>query len=138
MTTVLPNHILRLVPAIERAKMGKAGLTADECFARAEIRNERDLQKLLVNYLRQKQIEPIVSIFGRKTTNNIGTPDILFAVFVDGQITACAWEVKTKSGKLTMEQHQMALRLSMPPNGWRHRVIRSFDEARKELQELGL
>lgn len=138
MSTVLPNHILKLVSPNDRATMGRAGLTAEECFAKAEIKNEKQLQRLLINYLRQKNIEPIVQRMDKRTTTKCGTPDILFAVFVDGEITACAWEIKTETGKLSVEQQQMAVRLSMEPNGWRVKTIRSFDQAKKELEELGL
>lgn len=146
---VLPESFLKCVSPQDRAKLS-LGLTATEFMAKGAVENERRLQKLVVAYLRQKGIEPIVSRMDRRTSNNRGTPDILFAVatskdtgvFVEHFHYACAWEVKHESANLKRadqdHQRQLQVRLSSPPNGWRVRVIQSLDEAIAELKEMGL
>lgn len=132
--SVLPPNILRCLRPEDRKGLGKAGLLPEEALAKMEIKGERDLQKQIVGLLRIKGIEPIVSAFGKKTTNNVGTPDIIFAA----ELYACAWEVKIPGGKRSIEQEQMAVRLSTPPNGWRYLVVTSFDQALAELHSIGV
>ncbi len=130
----------------DRKALGKSGLLPEEALAKMEIKRELDLQKQIVGLLRIKGIEPIVSRFGKKTTNNIGTPDIIFAIVREVEapvfnlldVVACGWEIKMPGGKSSLEQEQMALRLSVPPNAWRYRIITSFDQALKELREMGI
>lgn len=127
----------------DREALGKGGMTAEEALAKAEVKNERDLQRQIVALLRLKGIEPIVSRMDKRTSNNVGTPDILFCVHVEIDSSSwaavgCAWEVKFGDGKLSVEQQRMHVRMSTPPNGWRIRVIRSVDEAIEELQLIGI
>lgn len=139
-TTVIPQHIARLMSPEDRQVFGKGAMTAEDALARAELKSERDLQRQIVGLLRLKGIEPIVSRMDRKTSNNVGTPDILFAVVLKPWNTrvAVAWECKFAKGALSLEQQQMAVRMSTPPNGWVVKTIRSVDEAILELQDMGL
>lgn len=125
----------------DREALGKGGMTAEEALARAEVKNERDLQKQIVALLRLKGIEPIISRMDKRTSNNVGTPDILFAIDVyddPSYDVPCAWEVKFGDGKLSVEQQQMHVRMSTPPNSWRIKIIRSVDEALIELKKLNI
>ncbi len=133
-SVVLPESFLRCVAPADRKKLGKAGRTKSECDAVQAEKSERELQKQIVNLLRLKDIEVIASRTDRRTSNNVGTPDLIFAVH--GQ--AHCWELKLPGGKLRAEQEQMALRLQSPLNGWRWRCIRSVDEALAELSEMGV
>lgn len=131
--TVLPDNILRCLSPTDRKSLGKAGMTAEEALRKMEVKNEGVLQKQIVGLLRLRGIEPIVSHFGKKTRNNLGTPDIIFAAFG----IPCAWELKMpKTGRTSDGQTDMAVRLSTPPNSWRHRIIKSVDEAIAELKEI--
>jgi len=130
---VLPEAFLKCVDPEDRKRL-RLGMTAEEFMAAGREKNERELSKQIVALLRLKGIEPIVSATHRRATNNVGTPDVLFAV--GGQATA--WELKTPTGKLRPEQEQMAVRLQSPPNQWRWRLIRSVEQARAELKEMGL
>jgi hypothetical protein len=147
---VLPEKILHLMSPEDRKALGKAGWTKAECEDRAEAKNERELSRQIVSLLRRHGIEPIVSRTDKRSTNNVGTPDILFALgvierpFNDcGAVehlapVACAWELKHGNGKFSEEQKKMGILLQCSPNSWRYRVIRSYDEALDELKALGL
>lgn len=137
---VLPESMLRLMSAGDRRKLGKAGITKAEAGASADIKNERDLQCLIVNYLRLRGIEPLWFRTDKRTTANIGWPDITFSILCPdkemGYIARpCVWEVKFGNGKLSKEQADLAYKLKF--NGWRHRVITSLEQARQELEALG-
>jgi len=146
-----PASFLKCMSPADRKSLGKAGQTPAETFYKAEIKNERDLQRLIVNLLRLRGIEANVSRTDKRKTDRIGWPDITFAVVNNQppayyhrdhewelyQIIPCAWEVKFGSGALSPEQQDMLLKLATPPNAWRVKVIRSVDEALAELKELG-
>lgn len=133
---VYPENILRCMRPEDRKALGIGGMTVAEATASGAARSEKELQRQLVQLLRLKGIEPMVPVFGKKTRMTVGWPDITFAV--NQPFGACAWEVKIGNGKLSTEQTQMAVRLMSPPNGWRHAVIRSVDEALAILRELGV
>jgi hypothetical protein len=135
--------VLRRMSAADRASLGKAGLTRADCEALCEAKNERELQKQIVSYLRLQGIEVNVSRTDKRTTHKKGWPDLTFAIIfrVNGyrsEWIPCAWEIKFGNGKLSPEQEKLATTLTSPPNGWRFRVIRSLDEARGELWKLGI
>lgn len=137
---ILPPNILKCLRPEDRKSLGKAGMLPEEALRKMEIKSERDLQNQIVGLLRLRGIEPIVSRFGKRTTNNIGTPDIIFAVRVNihDEGHACAWEIKLPDGKPSREQEQMAVRLLTPPNAWRYKIIRSVDEALETLRAIGV
>lgn len=141
MKTVLPNHITRLVSPEDRKKLGLE--TAEETLAKGEAKSEKALQRQIVNLLRLKGIEPIVSRMDRPTSNNAGTPDILFSL----HSVACAWEVKVPKFPLNsqyafsqLSEQQIAMRekLISLPSCWRWRLITSVEMALAELKEMGL
>lgn len=149
---VLPDAILRRMSAADRKAIGKAGLTKDDCEALAQAKNERELQKLIVNWLQLQGVEVNVSRMDKRKTDRKGWPDLTFSVWVKEQVlvglgfpdwqtrrhtVSCAWEVKFGNGKLSHEQEVMSVKLTAYPNGWRFRIIRSLDEAKNELRRLG-
>lgn len=128
MSTVLPEKILRLLSREDRASLGKAGMTAEEALAKADVKNERALQGLIVNLLRLKGIEPLWHRTDKRSAATVGWPDITFSIItgpgtIDGvglqRTNPCAWEVKFGPGELSDEQKKMAVRLQSPPNFWR-------------------
>ena len=143
MPTVLPENILKCLSPLERKRLGKAGMTKAEAADRAEAKNERELQRQIVSYLQLKGIEVLWHRTDKRSTATIGWPDVTFTI---GQYVslvgifpvACAWEIKFSNGKLSKEQSDLATRLQSPPNFWRFRVITSFEQARRELRELGI
>lgn len=139
---ILPPHVLKCIAPEDRKALGKAGLTPEEVLAKAQLRNERDLQRTIVSLLRLKGIEPLWHRTDKRSHATIGWPDITFSTVhrVDGWDDFCpqAWEVKFEDGELSVEQQQMMIRLQSPPNGWRVRVIRSVNEAIEQLREVGI
>lgn len=148
MPAILPDAFLRCLDPSDRKKLAGGQLTAEEALSKAEVRSEKELQRQIVALLRLHNIEPIVSRMDRKTSNNVGTPDVLFSVVgewknidadCEGQFQiACAWEAKMPNGKLSIEQEQMHLRMSVKPNAWHIKIIRSVQEAVDDLRELGV
>ena len=119
--------------------MGKAGMTAEEAFSKFTAKNERQLQSQIVNLLRLKGIEVCWHRTDKKSAATIGWPDLTFSIDLGKYCPVpCAWEIKLPEGKLSEEQEKMAIRLQTPPNNWYYRVIRSVDEALKELKKLGI
>ena len=90
--------------------------------------SERDLQQAIQTLLGYKGIQSIRSRMDTRTSNNIGTPDFLFAV--KGQ--AVAWEAKLPKKPLSLEQTVMRSRLEH--DGWKYAVIHTIDEAITELK----
>ncbi len=140
---ILPESFLRCLSTEDRQKLASGAYSAEEALRRAEIKSERDLQKVIVGLLRMKGIEPNVSRMDKRKTDAVGWPDVTFAVIagfgiINSWDCACAWEIKFGDGQLSKEQQQMHVRLSTPPNYWRIKVIRSVDEALEELRKLGL
>lgn len=135
-SNLLPPNILKCLSTSDRRSLGKAGMTPEEALSKQVVKSERELQKHIVALLRFKGIEPNVSRMDKRTTHRVGWPDVVFCASTFATF-ACAWEVKLH-GYLSREQEQMAIRLQTPPNAWKWRVIRSVDEAIKELKEMGL
>lgn len=125
MSTVLPNHVLRLMSPADRAKLGPAGLTSEEAMAAHECRTEKELQELIVLWLMaHRGVNRVIrSRTDKKTTTEAGTPDLLFLY----KHIPHAWELKTPTGKVTVAQERAAV--AFLNDGWRWAVIRSFSQA---------
>jgi hypothetical protein len=132
----LPNHLLRLVTAEDRAELGLE--TYEERMKKLVVKTERQLQSQIVSYLRLRGIEPIWHRTDRKSRATIGTPDILFAVMAGGFPMPIAMEVKFGTGTLSREQNDMLERMHARPNAWRTVVVRNFIEVVDLLRELGV
>lgn len=91
--------------------------------SKEELKTERKLQEQIVGFLERNNTVVIRSRMDRKTSTNVGTPDLLFAV----RMRPVAFEVKLPGRKPTKEQHDMMLR--MTGNGWACFIIHSYDEA---------
>jgi hypothetical protein len=124
--------MLRLVAPEDRAKLGRAGMTRAEAFAKFTVDTERKLHHLIDSYLRQRGIEPIRSRMDKRSTINVGAPDFMFAY----RGKAIAMEVKLPGEKLTKEQESMRAIMTSPVNGWHYCVVHDVDEALMELQCL--
>jgi hypothetical protein len=126
----------------DRASLGKAGMTAEEALLKAQVKSEKDLQRLVVSLLRLRGVEPVHARMDKKTTTAVGTLDILFAVWVFDERgdhpEPCAWECKVPGEEMEPEQIKMAARLSTKPNAWNWEVITSVDQARSLLDAMGL
>lgn len=133
---LLPDYLVRLISPQDRLRLGLK--TKEEMTKKLEAKNERQLQRQIVDYLRLRNIEVVWHATHKKSTATKGTPDILFAVMSNGFPMACAYEIKFGSGAETREQSDMHVRMTTRPNAWRVRVIRNFIEVVDDLREMGL
>lgn len=139
----LPERMLRLMSVQDRASIGQK--TKAEVLEQGEVKSERQLQGMIVNLLRLRGIEPLWHRCDKKGRATVGWPDITFAVQTGRytynneprftQSIPCCWEVKL-NGKLSEDQRKMMETLVL--GGWRWRLIRSVDEARLELKNMGV
>jgi hypothetical protein len=142
----LPDSMLKLVEKSQRQALGLR--TMDEIAAQAEVKIEKDLHRQIENLLRIRNVQFFSSRMDRRTTTQVGTPDILFCVlvWVFDKLTqstfqmpqAHAWELKIGGRALDPEQVKMFEQMTAKPNGWTCRTIRSVDDALAELKRLGL
>jgi hypothetical protein len=135
---VLPEAFLRCMSPEDRKALGQ--MSAEEALVAFTAKSERKLQSQIVNLLRLRGIEVCWHRTDKRSAATVGWPDLTFAVVREADLETfpCAYEVKMPGGVLSPEQKQMAVRLQSPPNWWRYRVIRSVDEALKDLKEMGL
>lgn len=119
---IIPEHILKRLPADVRAKMGKAGRTMKECLEVAEARSEKELQEQIKSYLDRKSIYYVWSRMDRKTTNAKGTPD--FLICKEGRFIGI--ECKTATGKQSEDQIKAQFQIEM--SGGAYHLVRSYRE----------
>jgi len=122
--------------------MGKGGQLPEETLAKGEAKNEKELQKQICSYLRLKGIEPIVSRTDKRTTNNVGTPDILGAFCGEQaghvRIFAFAFECKMPNKQMRPQQIEMRKLMTTSPNAWSHRLITHLNQVIEFLRERGI
>ena len=97
---------------------------------KAEMKSEKELQEQIVGFLERNNTVVIRSRMDRKTSTNVGTPDLLFAI--NGR--AIAYEVKLRGKKPTREQVDMMQRMGR--NGWACYVVETYDNAVEIFREL--
>jgi len=90
---------------------------------KAEVKSEKQLQEQIVGFLERNGTVVIRSRMDRKTSTNVGTPDLLFAI----RTRAVAFEVKLPGMKPHKAQEDMMRR--MTENGWACFIVDSYDDA---------
>ena len=146
---VIPQSWVEKMDPKDRKQFGVK--TKEEQIQAAEIKTERDLHNQINNLLRLRGIVFFSSRMDKRTTRPKGEPDYIFGVWTRfGKIKTdpvalraqgpmpCAWEVKLPGKNLDPEQVEMFKRLSDWPNAFCCRVIRSVDDALRELKAMGL
>lgn len=95
----LPDNIARLMPREDRVATGvKTSAEIQEAIA---AKSEREFQEQCVALLRQRGVKRVVrSRTDKRTSNAVGTPDLLFCY----HRRACAYECKFDKGRLSNEQ----------------------------------
>jgi hypothetical protein len=111
----------------DRAPMGKGGRTMAEANAVADSKSERELQRLLGEYLRKWGIPYNVSRFDKKTTGTPGWPDFTFPF--KGKFYAL--ECKSEEGKLSEDQENCER--AIKANGGEYHVIRKLQQVKELL-----
>lgn len=134
--TTLPDNVLSKMDATERKRIGKAGRTTAQIVEANTIKSEKELQRQCVALLRLRGIFVIVSRMDRKTSNQVGTPDLIFSLMRENVVIGrpCAFECKLKGNKPTPEQEKVMGQ--MASNGWTVRVIHTVEQMRDELRQL--
>lgn len=138
---VLPDSVLRCMPKDERAKLGKAGVTAAEAQAKLDCQRERELQRHIANELRQRNIPFQQTRMDRKTTGTIGWPDFTFAY----RGCFCAFECKSPGKRPNGDQARVIAELGAQGGKvivvWEFQealnFLRSFDETVIEVEDVG-
>lgn len=133
---LLPDKMVNLISERDRKLLNIQ--TAEERMKKMVVKNERELQRQIVAYLRLRDIEVIWHATHKKSTATAGTPDILFAIKSYGIPMAVGIEVKFGAGTLTHEQSDLFHRMQTGPNCWRILIVRSFIEVVDFLRDIGL
>lgn len=130
MSAVLPEHILKLMSARDRAALGKAGWTADECIAKVEHKLESELQGQIADLLRLRDVRYIRPPMRKKSPLPPGWPDFSFAYRGVPVVIEC------KVGRNQLDPDQVRMRDELVANGWRHYVARTLADVQAVLREI--
>jgi hypothetical protein len=128
MTTPTQNIINRMAPA-DRAALGKK--TSAEMRAAAAVKDERELQRQLANYLRLLGVWHVQSRMDKRTSNTVGAPDFIFAY----RGAAVFWECKCPWSR-ALRPEQAKAREAILAQGGEWRLITTLAEAQAHLREL--
>jgi len=129
LTGILPQNIVNCMAPADRAALGQK--TSTEARADAIAKDEREIQKSIVGYLRLLNVPFYQSRMDRKTTMQKGTPD--FLICRKGRFVA--WEVKTPwCAVLRPEQAKERASILSEQGEWR--LITSLAEAQAHLREI--
>jgi hypothetical protein len=105
MPNVPSEGFLKALPDVERRKLGRAGLTAEEAIVRFAAGKERELQKLIANWLLSEGHFFVRPRMDKKTTTAKGTPDFIACIRdAAGNGRFLCIEAKAGHGALTPEQ----------------------------------
>tara|TARA_R110000822_G_scaffold122308_6_gene256406 strand:+ start:389 stop:826 length:438 start_codon:yes stop_codon:yes gene_type:complete len=126
-----PENILRHMSPEDRAKYGKAGLTAEESQRVYTDGEEKELQRHCVALLNQRGVTFVVRApMFKKSMMTPGTPDLIFC----WQGKPCAVECKTLHGRLSPDQDKCWD--LMVTERWNYAVVRSLREFQQFLDDL--
>jgi len=113
---LLPDNIVRRMRPEDRKALGVE--TFEEANRRGEVKREADLQRACESLLMRRGI-PFLHL-SHRAREKAGWPDLTFVI--DG--VPYAVELKSATGKLTVEQEQMLK--AMDRHGWRTHVVRDY------------
>lgn len=126
----IPNHILRKMKPEDRPK-GKIGMTTEDATAKAEVKKERELHRMISDYLGMRGVQWVIhQPMNKRSQLAPGTPDFLFCY--RGQ--AIAIEAKTATGKLSDEQENAFIKMGW--DGWTCRKAHSIGDVKDVMDEI--
>lgn len=129
----LPESFRSKIAKQDRLPFGKEGVTNSEAKQKCDDRNEKELQRQIEDYLRQRDIRYVCrSRMDRRTTNAKGTPDFIFC-FASKFV---ALEVKVGNNQLSSEQARAIL--DIIHNGGIAEVVRSLERVKQILDYIEL
>lgn len=124
--TLLPQNILKMMSAQDRASLGKEGELNADIEKRVEAKTEKELQGMIARYLRLHNIWFNQDAMHKRRMGTKGATDFIFAY----RGIPCGVEAKTATGKCSPDQ--IAAHEQMTANGWRIIIARSV----KDVQDL--
>ncbi len=131
--TTLPDALLKRIAPAERKAAGLPPPLSElvsRAAAKSDVKREKELQNQIENFLRLRGITAIRSGMHRKTSNNLGTPDFLFAIW--GR--AVALECKLPGRHPTEDQKRVMA--GLVKDGWYVKIVHTLDEALAVLAAL--
>jgi hypothetical protein len=128
---VLPDNILTKMSVEDRRQLGKAGKTAAECRSEAIVKDEKEIQKAVANYLRLLNLWHDQDGMHKRRTGTLGAPDFQFPYH--GRYVA--WEVKCPWSRALRPDQQKAAD-AIEKQGGRWRLITGLHEAQAHLREI--
>jgi VRR-NUC domain len=128
----LSDQVIKLMAKADRKEVGVK--SREELILEVTYRDERAIQTGICQLLGMHEIPYCRSRMDKRTRTHKGTPDFLFCVGRDEKGQGVAWEVKTPQGRLTADQVKMLEQYMR--SGWRVAIIRSVEQALKELRTL--
>jgi hypothetical protein len=124
---IVPNHILKIMHEPDRKALGKNGMTAEECSARADHREEILMHNQFRGFLRRMRLRQcIYASPNKRSPLPPGWPD--FTIF--GPVAKVLLiEFKTPRGTLSEDQEKIMSMLAL--FGHTVYVERSYEQAVK-------
>jgi hypothetical protein len=131
MSKILPTHLTRLMSPADQRAVSPTGRTPAETRAAAVVKDERELQRQVANYLRLLGVWHVQSRMDRRTSNTLGTPDFLLCRH--GKFIA--WECKCPWNR-ALRPEQAKAREAILAAGGEWRLVTTLAEAQGHLREL--
>jgi hypothetical protein len=125
----LPQNLINRMAPADRAALGKK--TSAEMRAAAAVKDERELQRQVANYLRLLGVWFSQARMDRRATATVGTPDFVFPY----RGRYIAWEAKTPWAPV-LRPEQASARTHIIAQGGEWRLITTLGEAQAHLREL--
>lgn len=127
---ILNERILRLMSPADRAKLGKAGITAAEAAEKCALKDESELQSLIRQYLRLNGVEFINPDMRKKSQLPAGWPDFTFCY----RGVPVGAECKIEGEKPRQEQSERLEK--MQRNGWVTMVVYSVADIQQLMRSV--
>lgn len=125
----IPENVLRLMKPADRQRLGV--MTSEEAMAAFVAKSERDIHKQIIDLLNLRGIAFARNRMDVKSTTTAGWPD--FTLAVNGIATA----LEVKFEKRDLDPEQVECIAKMRANGWKVFVVRTLDEARAAIEDVG-
>lgn len=124
----VPESFRKRIAPEHRKEIGRDAMTMEEHAEKNAEKLEKQLHADITSFLRMKGVRVVIhSRTDRKSTNNVGLPDLCF-VF---NSTPMAFEVK-RPGKNPSPEQEVCIH-DMQMDGWSVYVVRSLQEVRDIL-----
>jgi hypothetical protein len=127
---ILSDKFLEAMPAEERKKLGRGGMTSKEAQAKYVAGKEKELQRQVWNHLNRNKIYFEDDRMDKRTSGRKGRAD--FRCCVEGLWLSL--ECKSETGTLTKEQASEAARLRA--SGGRFVVVFTLQDAIEAIADM--